>query len=127
MMKWKVIVILIGVIVNAALIGCTSTAVFTSLDINNAGKHQTLKGKLTKPDGDGPFPAVVLLHGCGGMQDRDYGWVGKLKSWGFVTLMVDSFGPRGESKFLRLGSIVHLIDALKMPMGQRCILRVFPS
>jgi dienelactone hydrolase len=102
-MKWKVIVILIGVVVNAVLTGCTSTAVFTSLDINNSGKQQTLKGKLTKPDGDGPFPAVVLLHGCSGVQDHHYRWAGKLKRWGFVSLIVDSFGPRGKSNICASG------------------------
>jgi dienelactone hydrolase len=25
-------------------------------------------GALFKPDGDGPFPAVVLMHGCGWLQ-----------------------------------------------------------
>lgn len=25
-----------------------------------------LRGYLRRPNGDGPFPAIVLLHGCGG-------------------------------------------------------------
>ena len=29
-------------------------------------KPQSLEGVLTKPIGKGPFPAVVLLHTCGG-------------------------------------------------------------
>ncbi len=27
----------------------------------------TLSAELIKPEGAGPFPAVVLLHGCGGL------------------------------------------------------------
>ena len=27
----------------------------------------TLTGYLVRPEGDGPFPAVVLLHGCSGL------------------------------------------------------------
>src|ERR1700687_3174315 len=27
----------------------------------------TLHAQLYKPDGDGPFPVVIALHGCGGM------------------------------------------------------------
>jgi dienelactone hydrolase len=58
----------------------------------------TLAGKLQKPAGDGPFPAVVLLHGCGGIQPkRDHRWAERLSDWGYVTLQVDSFGPRGLS------------------------------
>ena len=96
-MKWKLIFTLCMVIVYAALTGCASNAVFKSLDTNRAGEQQTLKGELSKPAGDGPFPAVVLLHGSGGPEQRDRVWAGKLKRWGFVTLRVNSFGPRGKS------------------------------
>jgi dienelactone hydrolase len=58
----------------------------------------TLTGRLKKPDGAGPFPAVVLLHGCEGiLPDRDYRWAERLSGWGYVTLEVDSFRPRGVS------------------------------
>ena len=59
--------------------------------------------KLSKPDGEGPFPAVVLLHGCSGTE-RNTGnqtvWRGLkrhaafLNDRGFVTLIVDSFAER---------------------------------
>jgi dienelactone hydrolase len=54
-----------------------------------------LKGALTKPPGGGPFPAVVLLHGCGGITRRDNVWADTFRSWGYVSLQVDSFRPRG--------------------------------
>jgi poly(3-hydroxybutyrate) depolymerase len=28
-----------------------------------------IEGDLVKPDGVGPFPAVIVLHGCAGMHD----------------------------------------------------------
>ena len=31
----------------------------------------TLKGVLYRPEGPGPFPAVVALHGCDGLVERD--------------------------------------------------------
>ena len=44
----------------------------------------------------GPSPAVVLLHGCNGNWQRiDERWGKRIASWGYVTLTVDSFGPRG--------------------------------
>ena len=61
------------------------------------GKPLMLAGVLKKPGGDGPFPAVVLLHGCAGWRGRNIEWFSKLVNWGYVALQVDSFGPRNES------------------------------
>lgn len=55
-----------------------------------------LLGYLRIPAGAGPFPAVVLMHGCGGEADKlDQNWGARLQGWGYVALTVDSFGPRG--------------------------------
>lgn len=51
--------------------------------------------QLYKPAGEGPFPAVVVLHGCGGIAERDRVWAQRLNGWGYAALTVDSFGPRG--------------------------------
>jgi dienelactone hydrolase len=55
-----------------------------------------LTGYLAKPVGDGPFPAVVLMHGCSGIRDGTEVWSGRLVAWGYVVLSVDSYTPRGE-------------------------------
>jgi dienelactone hydrolase len=92
-------IILIGLIVSlaAALIACATTTTVTFKGSDSV----VLKGTLIKPKGDGPFPAVVLLHGCEGMggagSDSYNRWASRLKNWGYVTLQVDSFGPRGDS------------------------------
>ena len=55
-----------------------------------------LQGYLRRPSGAGPFPAVVLWHGCGGLPEPvDQDWGVKITSWGYVALTIDSFGPRG--------------------------------
>ncbi|MCO5092310.1 dienelactone hydrolase family protein [Bosea sp. (in: a-proteobacteria)] len=64
--------------------------------------HGTLMGVLYRPPGEGPFPAVVALHGCGGLW-REQGklslrhadWGERLAAAGFVVLMPDSYGSRG--------------------------------
>jgi len=57
---------------------------------------QPLEAYLRQPDGAGPLPAVVLLHGCNGNYKRlDERWGKRVAGWGYVTLTVDSFGPRG--------------------------------
>ena len=41
------------------------------------------------------FPAVVVLHGCGGISSHSDGIADRLGSEGYVALAVDSLGPRG--------------------------------
>ena len=57
--------------------------------------NQNLTGDLSKPEGNGPFPAVILLHGCAGGQYNISGWEKILVKEGYVTFAVDSLGPRG--------------------------------
>jgi len=57
---------------------------------------------LTKPDGTGPFPAIVHLHGCSGLPDdvkraANSLWSERLAAWGYAVLVVDSFTVRGIS------------------------------
>jgi dienelactone hydrolase len=64
------------------------------------GKELPLTGILNIPKGKGPFPAVVMLCGCGGLKNegdakQQKAWAKLLMSWGYVSLQVDSFGPRG--------------------------------
>ena len=57
---------------------------------------QTIDGYLSKPEGDGPFAAIVYLHGCAGLGDRARQYFSRLLTgWGYVVLAVDSFRPRG--------------------------------
>ena len=54
-----------------------------------------LTGDLRLPPGPGPFPVVLLMHGCSGQGRVDHGWVEPLIAAGHATLRVDSFGGRG--------------------------------
>ena len=56
----------------------------------------TIEGYLSKPDGAGPFPAVVYLHGCNGLSENTrHRMADLMTSWGYVSLAVDSFTSRG--------------------------------
>jgi dienelactone hydrolase len=55
-----------------------------------------LTGYLAKPVGEGPFPAVILLHACAGVTESSKVWSDRLVAWGYVVLAVDSLTPRGE-------------------------------
>src|SRR5262245_55087776 len=61
----------------------------------------TLHAQLFKPDGPGPFPAVIALHGCGGLSDHDEpvqaryrDWAEQLLKAGSAVLLPDSYGSR---------------------------------
>src|SRR5260370_9591221 len=61
----------------------------------------TLHAQLYKPDGDGPFPVVIALHGCGGLaghsepvQPRYRDWAEQLLKDGNAVLLPDSYGSR---------------------------------
>ena len=55
-----------------------------------------IAGYLAKPDGAGPFPAVIGLHGCAGMHDATKQKLAdELVARGFVVLLVDSYATRG--------------------------------
>jgi dienelactone hydrolase len=63
-----------------------------------------LRGFLRRPPGNTPSPAVVLLHGCGGdPEGLDRNWGARFQSWGYVSLTVDAFGPRGLTNSCRSG------------------------
>jgi dienelactone hydrolase len=61
-----------------------------------------LKAVLYRPSGPGPFPAVVALHNCDGLNwtdgkiERRYAeWGERLTAAGFAVIFPDSFGSRG--------------------------------
>jgi len=70
-----------------------------SLVITPVGSTLQLPAVLIKPDGEGPFPAVVIAHDCSGLGPRSSGaprrWAGELVQQGYVVLIPDSFSPRG--------------------------------
>ena len=69
-------------------------------------------GYLSRPPGDGPFPAVVLLHGCGGFHAPMLSWADRLSRWGYAALAVDSFGTRNiENYCTGLVSTYQALDA----------------
>jgi len=54
-----------------------------------------IQGYLTRPNGEGPFPAVVLLHSCLGLPATRRSIGEMFAGWGYVALFVDDFTTRG--------------------------------
>jgi dienelactone hydrolase len=62
----------------------------------------SIKAMIYRPEGTGPFPAVVAMHNCGGLVNssgtvgaRYRDWAQQLVKAGFVVLFPDSYGSRG--------------------------------
>ncbi len=75
---------------------------FPAVDGRDGAAATELAGYLFHPNGPGPHPAIVFMHGCGGLfsrttnaiLSRETAWRQQLADKGFVVLMVDGFTPR---------------------------------
>jgi dienelactone hydrolase len=87
------------------LCGCVSASTTRAVKFANVtpGAPQQLSAVLVRPAGAGPFPAVVQLHGCGGVEAESYRWARWFADRGYVALIVDSFGPRNLKGDCRTG------------------------
>ncbi len=84
---------LVAVVATAVMAGCAGKIAFDNV---TPGTPQRIEGRLYKPDGRGPFPALVLLHGCQGVVRQTQTWAHWLRERGYVALVTDSFGPRND-------------------------------
>lgn len=60
--------------------------------------------RITRPEGDGPFPTALLFSGCDGPRDNLDRWTAELTARGWATVVVDSHTPRnfGDYQIWRL-------------------------
>jgi dienelactone hydrolase len=88
----------------------------------------TLGGELSFPQGRGPFPVVILLHACGGLEPLGAAALStharSLAKAGFATYTLDSFTARGlnggtvckspgQANDFRLEDVFNARDALQ--------------
>ena len=99
-MKFANAAVLVATLLATTTIGCVAAIAQSSGAIvefeSPLAAARPLQGLLQQPNSAGRSPAVVLLHSCNGNWQRlDERWGRLIASWGYVTLTVDSFGPRG--------------------------------
>jgi dienelactone hydrolase len=104
-------------IVAAALLWSAGAAAqelvhFPSLEDNGPGQPSTtLDAYLYRATGDGRRPAIVGLHGCNGLINRNTGrmfpnlpvWGTELSAKGYHVLLVDSFTSRSHGEMCSIG------------------------
>ena len=69
---------------------------FHTSPVNQQDK-EVLYGEISKPEGAGPFAAVIIAHGCFGTDTNNAAWAKRLNSWGYAVIIVDSFKSRQVS------------------------------
>jgi dienelactone hydrolase len=77
----------------AGVLAARAQPVFSMATVGGPRSGQA--AELFLPEGRGPFPAMVVLHGCDGIGPHYRNWARRLRSWGYAALLVDSFGSRG--------------------------------
>lgn len=94
-MRFRLTALLLALLVSAA----HAAPVPQAVDIPLASG--VLHAQLYKPEGAGPFPTVIALHGCGGLGGhsdpvlpRYRDWAERLLKAGNAVLLPDSYGSR---------------------------------
>jgi dienelactone hydrolase len=90
-----------------SLVGATAVGAAEQVEIPQG--ESILHSVLYRPEGPGPFPGVVALHGCEGLVNRAgkitrrfADWGERLAAAGLAALFPDSFGSRGLSTQCRV-------------------------
>jgi dienelactone hydrolase len=82
--------------------GCVGTSSGLSITTTAPnGASEQIPAMVSKPDGSGPFPAIVIMHDCSGLGPRSSGapgrWATELVGRGYVVIIPDSFTTRGHA------------------------------
>jgi dienelactone hydrolase len=92
-------VFVISLIIGAASVGARAQTVEGDLTFPTEARTLSfftpLSLALFKPEGEGPFPAVVIFHSCGGLRSEIHDWVKASLAQGYVALVIDALEPRG--------------------------------
>jgi dienelactone hydrolase len=95
---------LLAVTVLLALLPAGGAAVAAGPDMIefHDDSETALKAALYRPDGTGPFPAIIAMHDCssllnttGAIRSKYRDWGQLLAKAGFIVLFPDSYGSRG--------------------------------
>lgn len=61
--------------------------------------------RISMPEGSGPFPTVLMFHGCGSSLSSQDDWAAFLNEHGYGAIIVDSLAPRGIAREAALTTV----------------------
>jgi dienelactone hydrolase len=114
-MKPSLASIVAGIVLSGASVVGAQTKVSVPSLAN--GVPTVLNAYMHTPEGPGPFPAVVLAHGCDGTSIREPNWAKFLVARGYVALIVDSFTTRSISSICTGQQSLSLADRAGDALG----------
>lgn len=88
------VVLLVGSVAVDALVGGGRVAALTNTAISNAA-GQPIAAYVARPPGEGPFPAVIMLHEFWGLKEDIIGKADALAEQGYVVVAPDMY--RGQT------------------------------
>ncbi len=91
MLRWLLVAVFVVVASGVA----AEPVSFSSASAGNSTAAPQIHGVIYRPAGAGPWPAIVAMHGCGGVSLRTSAWGKRLADWGYLALVLDSFAARG--------------------------------
>jgi dienelactone hydrolase len=66
-----------------------------NITIPGSGGTPAITGYMNKPSGNGPFPAILVLHGCEGYGSLQSQVVDELAGLGYAAVAIDTLKPQG--------------------------------
>lgn len=90
------------------------------------GEPLTVSGRLSRPDGPGPLPAIVLLHTCSGLAPYNLAYAEWLSRNGYAALVVNSFAPRHQTNVCGSGRNPSVREMAGDALGALAYLRAQP-
>lgn len=78
----------------AVTLGLAGCAGLVRFDNATPGAPRPVPARVYRPAGPGPFPAVILLHGCHGVLPSTLEWARWFRDRGYVAVVPDSWTAR---------------------------------
>jgi dienelactone hydrolase len=65
---------------------------------------ESVRARFERPEGKGPFAAVLVIHPGGGVRGVPLDYGRRLRDWGYVALVIDTYGSRNIRSTADVGS-----------------------
>ena len=98
-----------------------------TVPFTQTGESATRSGDLQFPEGQGPFPAVVLAHGCAGNRFVEPVWGTFLRHAGYATFNIDSFRGRDIGEVCSQPGLLSSLQRVPDAYGALRLLALHPK
>lgn len=129
----RLIPVFVILLLTATNVGAEAALTQVTFGYTAAGERIDLKGWLYGPDDGATHSALVLMHGCSGIESNHHAWARRFADQGYVALVVDGFTTRAidhvctAATFLKLSYRARMADAYAAAAYLRSLPTVDPG